>query len=98
MSITSKVLIGRYDVICNKIVEEFCEKQGLEFDGWVGDNVGEVASFNTIYFFNMTDIILDLRENADKGEILKWQDENLESENYINYYSFTKGLRCNQLK
>lgn len=46
----------------------------------------------------MTDIILDLRENAPKGEIIKWQDENLESENYINYYSFTKGLRCNQIK
>ena len=95
MSVTSKVLIGRYEAICNKIIEEFREKQGLEFNGWIGECVGDIASFNTIYFFSMSDIILDLRENIQKGKILEWQDDNLSlyaerEEWYINYKTYVK--------
>ena len=38
--------------------------------------------------------ILDLKSNQPKGLITDWQDDNVEHEqNFINYYSYTKGLR-----
>ena len=43
----------------------------------------------------MSDIILDLRENIQKGKILEWQDDNLSlyaerEEWYINYKTYVK--------
>ena len=95
--------IDRYEKACNDLITLFCEKQDLEFDldfdGWVGNEVGGIASFASQYFFNLSDIIHDLKTNQKKGLILQWQIEdvehNLGNENpkHINYKSYTMGLR-----
>lgn len=97
---TTKQLITDYENTCNSIVKAFCKKQGLRFDGWVGNEVGGVAEFSTSYFFNISDIVLDLKTGQPKWAILSWQDENVEegfkTKTYtpINYKSYTMGLRA----
>ena len=98
-----KKLKEKYEATCNEWVNLFCEKQELEFDGWVGNEVGGIAGFATQYFFNLSDIILDLNSNQPKGLILRWQNDGVsfnmfkETTKYINYKSYTMGLRYDQL-
>lgn len=100
----TNVLLDNYDTVCNDIVTKFSNKQGLEFDGWVADEVGGIAGFATQYFFNISDIVLDLKNKQPKGFILEWQNDgtdfNLlkEKPEYINYKSYIMGLRYNDLK
>ena len=76
----------------------FAVSKGMTFDFWVADLVGDVAHFNGHYFFNFSDIVLDINTSQPKGAIMRWYDENLEDMQTINYYSYTKGLRVEQLK
>lgn len=98
-----KKLKAKYEATCMEWVQLFCEKQDLEFSYWVADEVGGIACFIDEYFFNMSDIILDLNSNQPKGLILRWQDDDI---NYhqstgnspnINYRAYTMGLRYDQL-
>ena len=99
----TKELIEKYEFICNELVAKFEEKQQIEFEGWIGDEIGGLASFSFQYFFNLADIILDLKTNQPKGCIINWSEEetdfNLFNENphYINYKSYTMGLRHENL-
>ena len=99
-----KELNLQYQFICNEWVQKFCNKQQIEFDGWVGDEIGGIASFACQYFFNLSDIILDLNTKQPKGNILNWQSEDVdfnmfnEKQQHINYKSYTMGLRHEQLK
>lgn len=98
------MLIDDYVLICNKLVERFCIKQNLIFDGWVGNEDGGIAGFASQYFFNISDIILDLKNKQSKGFILEWQSDGVdynmfnEKQEYINYKSYISGLRYNDLK
>ena len=88
----------RWQMNANKYASLFCAKQGIVCDGWVGDNVGDIA-YCSDFFFNFTDIVLDVNTEQPKGAIIDWYYENLEiPDKTINYYSYTKGLRiknCN---
>lgn len=101
---TIKKLKTEYDIICNTFVEKFAKKHGLEFEYWIGDEIGGIASFIDQYFFNISDIILDLTTNQPKYSILRWQDDEVEQSmttnipNNINYKSYTMGLRQKDLK
>lgn len=91
--------IKEYKLTCNKIANLFSEKQDLEFDGWVADDIGGIASFVCQYFFNMGDMVLDLSTNQEAGFILDWQNDGVEAHfknentNNINYRSYIMGLR-----
>ena len=93
-----------YEFACNEYVQKFCNKHQFEFDGWVGDEIGGIASFACQYFFNLSDIILDLKTKQPKGQILDWQSDGVDfnmfndNQQHINYKSYTMGLRYNQLK
>jgi hypothetical protein len=88
-----------YEKVCNQYIEEFCEKQGLEFDGWVGDIVGGVTSFDGFDFaFHFHDIVWDINSEQPKVLIIKWYFDILDNEEYINYFSYSKGLRHSDLK
>ena len=99
----TKELNEKYELICNEFVAKFEEKQQIDFDGWIGDEIGGIASFSCQYFFNISDIILDLKTNQPKGCIINWSEEetdfNLFKENpqHINYKSYTMGLRHENL-
>ena len=91
--------IIQYESICNEIVKKFAKNQDLEFNGWVGNDVGGIAGFATQYFFSIQDMILDLNTKQKKGFILQWQSEMVEyrmsepPKQTINYKSYTLGLR-----
>ena len=96
--------INKYENICNEIINKFCKKQDIYFEFWVADLVGEVAVFGD-YSFNFTDIIRDLKTNQPKGLILQWQIDSIDfyfknkkSKYRINYYSYCKGVRYEDLK
>ena len=97
--ITIDELRRMYEDVCNKYVELFCKKQGIDFDYWIADEVGDISSFACQYFFSISDIIYDLNHKVKKGIILQWQEDSVENEGQsINFPSYAKGLRYSDLK
>jgi len=96
-------LKNRYYEICNEIVSEFCKKQEIDFDSWVGDRVGEIALIGD-YYLNFSDILHDLNSKQKKWLILQWHNEGVENAiknkfpKQINYQSYCKGLRFEKIK
>lgn len=79
-----------YEKACNNYVKSFCEKQDMEFYGWVDNKVGEIALCNDFYF-NLFDIVWDINSNQPKYRIIDWYYEVMEyPEKSINYYNWTK--------
>ena len=99
-----KKLQKDYYNICNEYIDAFIKKQSISFDGWVGNEVGGIASFSCQYFFNLSDIILDLNTKQPKGLIIDWQSDAVDfnmfnpSPQNINYKSYTMGLRFDNLE
>ena len=94
-----KKLITQYEKVCNDLVKLFCEKQDIEFDCWINEQVGNEASFINEYSFNLSEILFDLQTNQPKGLIFEWHndfvDANMFSKKrkYINYKAYSNGLR-----
>jgi len=63
-------IIAQYENNCNNLAKLFAEKQGLDFDFWVSDIVGGVASFSWHYLFTIDDIVIDLKKR-------NWSDEKI---------------------
>jgi hypothetical protein len=84
-----KKLKEEYENVCNSYIKHFSKKQGYEFDYWIGDEVGGIASFIEMYYFHLSDIIYDLENKCAKGMIFQWQEYNtelpFENINYKNY-------------
>ncbi len=99
MNKTTETLIADYENACNKILKAFTKKQGLDDYGWIAEEIGGTVSFGDDYFFDIKEIIVDLKTDQPKGLILKWQEENIEFNRfrgdklYISYESYTKGKR-----
>jgi len=84
----------QHEKVCNDYIKAFCKKQDLEFQFWVADIVGEIACFGDIYFFDFTEIVYDINTEQPPQKIIQWLNERLEtSDNFVNYYSYTKGFR-----
>ena len=96
-------LKNRYYEICNEIVAEFCKKQEIDFDSWVGDRVGEIALIGD-YYLNFSDILQDLNTNQEKWFIFQWYNDSVDNaiKNkfpiQINYQSYCMGLRYEKNK
>lgn len=101
-------LISNYENAVNAIIEEFKKKQELTSNEgyWIGNQIGEVYDFGDAYTFDFNDVLLDIKENAVKGEIFKWRNYMLRIWqlnnmaggvllNEINYRSWIKG--CSRL-
>lgn len=87
-----------YEKACNQYIKTFCEKQEMEFEFWVANDVGGIAVIGDCYF-NFQDIVWDINAQIVEGLILEWYYAQLDNpEKSINYYSYTKGLRHNDLK
>lgn len=97
-------LINNYENAVNAIIEEFKKKQELTSNEgyWIGNQIGEVYDFGDAYTFDFNDVLLDIKENAVKGEIFKWRNYMLRIWqlnnmaggvllNEINYRSWIKG-------
>jgi len=94
----------RHESACNEYVKLFCKKQGIEFDFWIGDEIGGIASFIQQYYFTISDIALDLNTRQPKHLILSWHNDSVDysfkhTDGFkINYLSYTMGLRYTDLK
>ena len=78
-------IIIAYNSVCNEIVQLFCDKQDMEFDGWVGGTVGGFADCGGLSF-SFSDIVFDIKTGQPKGKIVEWFD----NEERINYPTYTK--------
>ena len=88
-----------YDKVINDFIKLFEEKQGVCFEYWIADNIGGIACFGDILFFNLDDIVYDLTSNQPKGQIIDWVYESIYNEDAkLNYYSYSKGLKFSDLK
>lgn len=89
-----------YKIACESYIDEFCHKQGLSFEGWINDIVGEIAYISDM-IFNFQDIVWDINSIQPKGLIIKWYndtyDNHKETGKFINYRSYSKGLRYENL-
>lgn len=84
-----------YEGMCEDYVKVFAEKHEMEFEGWVGDAVGGVATFGD-WFFNLDDIRYDVDNDVPNDEIIKWIDYTsrcyaLGCPKTINFPSWIKG-------
>lgn len=72
-------LIKNYEDSVNAIIAAFKEKQGIvSTEGyWIGNQIGEVYDFGDTMTFDFHDVLLDIKENATKGKIIKWRDYTL---------------------
>lgn len=90
--------LEKYEKSVNEIIEAFIKKQDCSFDYWICGMFGEIAQFGD-NFFNLTDVYLDLKENAPTGLIFEWQNAYIEFNNnrkkpkHINYRSYMMGAR-----
>lgn len=87
-----------YEHICNDYVQTFAKKQELDFDGWVGNDIGGLALFSCAELhFNLSDIVFDINTNQPKGKIIDWYYGYLENEKKMNYKSYCNGLKFEKL-
>lgn len=86
-----------FEKVANSYIHGFAKKHEVDFEFWVGDEVGGVACFNSEYFFNFDDIRHDIDNNIPKGLISDWQNDtveyNLHGMKSINFKSYAIGLR-----
>ena len=79
----------QYENAVNNYIVKFYEKQDMEFNGWVADEIGEIAEVNDFYF-NFSDIKKDIDLKAKKGLIIDWYNECVDAETNINYRTWLK--------
>lgn len=89
--------INLYKSVCLDLAKRFATKHDLTFDYFIGDIIGEVASFSLEYSFYMCDIIYDLESEQEAGKAVEWYGYVLDNspiqEFEINYKSYCEGGR-----
>ncbi len=85
------------DKIIKKYISEFEKKHNLLFEFAVNNDLLNVLSFGSVYYFNTSDVIYDVDNNLPNGLIIEWLENNLENEQFINLESYSKGLRHSNL-
>ena len=88
----------QYEIVVSEYVQKFCNKHELEFEHWVGNDIGGIACFGDIFFYNFQDIVWDINSKQPKGLIIQWLYDCCDNaEKSINYFSYSKGLRFSDL-
>lgn len=82
----------KFEELVDEYVQLFSEKHGLTFEFWVNGVVGETASFGCIFYYSFLDIKYDIDTEQKPGLIIQWLEETIDnSDNYINFTSYSKG-------
>jgi|JI10StandDraft_1071094.scaffolds.fasta_scaffold694316_3 hypothetical protein len=89
---TKRSLRASFNLVAKDYIAAFEKKQGLEFDGWVGDFVGGSACFGD-HFIHLDDIRIDIDNGVRKGDIIAWLVGNSLSKDPVNFYSWTHGMK-----
>lgn len=93
----------RYQSVATAYLNKFIKKHDIDFDGWINDDIGGIASFCCQYYFNLDDIRYDIDNECEVGLILRWQEDVVDynmkgGTDTINYHSYSSGLRYEDLK
>lgn len=94
---TIEDLKKQYEAIVTEYVEKFCKKQDLTFKFWICNEIGSIACFEDIYFYDFKDILFDINTKRHKGLIVEWVEYCLEWEGQIDYSLYAKGKRIPDL-
>jgi len=96
-------LKANYEVTVQAYIDYFCKKEDLEFDGWIGATIGELAYIND-YLLDFNDIRLSVDLDMPVGVIIEWNDSSIEyaldndlSDYQINLHSYFNGMRYEHL-
>jgi len=91
-------LSEQYEKSCNEYIKAFEKKQMMSFEFWVADNVGGVAGFGDL-FFDFLDIKYDVDTEQPPYRIIEWSEHVLENQpKFINYATYCKGLRFEDIE
>jgi len=88
-----KLIKEQYENIVKKYIKLFELKHEICFEDWIGDNIGEIASFGDIMYFNFDDIRRDIDLKQPKGQMIEWLYFAVDNESNLNYRSYIMGLR-----
>lgn len=91
----SKKLKDRFDLVVNEYVKKFAKKHEIEFDYWIGGDIGEIASFSEYYVFSCYEIRYDIDNDVPKQILFNWYNLRMtDNKGYeISYKNYVLGLR-----
>jgi hypothetical protein len=98
-----KNLKEKYEKIIDEYVRLFEKKHDMHLEHWVSDDKTGVACFGDILYYSVSDIIFDINNDLPAGLAIDWvydtveYHSNVEHPNYINLFSYSKGLRYSDL-
>lgn len=75
------------------VIDQFCEKQDIEFEYAVGDDLLDVLCFSLDEYYTLQDIVYDLETYQPPRKIYEWSLYCLEIKEYVNYKSYCMGWR-----
>ncbi len=75
--------------VISQYIDIFCDKQEVELDSFVNDDMLGIALVSDFYL-NISDIIYDIDNEVEKGKIFKWYYASIDAHpkpfpNYKNY-------------
>ena len=87
----------KLDKILKKYIKKFEKKHDCYFEYAVVDDLMGVICFGDVLFFDIADIIYDIDTKQPKGLIIDWLYDSINQDKYINFQSYSKGLRYEQI-
>lgn len=84
--------------ILKKYIKKFEKKHDCCFEHAVADDLMGVICFGDVLFFSINDIVYDIDTKQPKGLIIDWLYDSIHQDKHINFYSYSKGLRYEQIK
>ena len=89
----------RFEELVQEYILAFCIKHDIDFDYWVGNNIGGVAAFaGGEVYLNFDDIRFDIDTNQPAELIICHYWDSMEHHpKEINFRSYAKGLRYDQV-
>lgn len=88
-----KELKNRLDGLIMEYVALFEKKHEMQFDFWVGDDVGDVGMFGDFYVDFRT-IRFDIENDIEESLFIRWYDESLlnheNGKTVLNYETYVK--------
>lgn len=76
-----------------EVIDQFAEKQGIDFQYAVGDDLLGALCFDNDEHYLLQDIVYDLGTHQPPRKIYEWLLYLLEINEYINYRSYCMGWR-----
>jgi hypothetical protein len=90
---TKTELRQQLDDAIKQYIEAFENKQDLNFEWAINDDLLECLAFGD-YFFSIEQIVIDIDQDLPKGLILQWHNDRIKHEGRtINLRSYAMGLR-----